>query len=939
MPVSQLQSLASSAIPTVRASRLRNLLLGAFIATAILLGSLGIFYYQAERQITYHAPHQHAILDIVQYTTLANLWLEGVVHGDQRADINTIRELFDEAEEYATALLKGGHKSDEGDKILALEPASPLRQQATELLKLLYSLRHQSEQRFAAYTLPGSLRVDQGADILFSHFIASAEKLKNAIEAKALLAHLHFKHIAWLIMGGLFICALLVSFLIVRFERQRSQDLSALQRAARESEAQRDALHNRSQRLNLAIEAAEGGIYEYKVATGELEYAGEGFAKHLDLDDTQLAGIQHFTRWLKERAHPDDKANLQQALEQFHQGIEEKFNYLCRVYRQGEWAYLQFRAHALERNTQGQVLQANGVVTDRTERKQFEVALFEEKERLQVTLHSIGDGVISTDPEGHIEYLNPAAERLTGWDAGKAVGEKLSTVFNIVDESSGKPVADPVKHCLEQENVVQLPAPSLLLNSNDDDYAIQYTAAPIHAPTGEIHGVVLVFKDVTEARRMEQELSYQATHDPLTGLVNRKEFGHRLHTALTITRENGAAHTLLFLDLDQFKLVNDTAGHLAGDALLQEIAQLLQSKIRTHDTLARLGGDEFAVLLEGCPKEKGLGIAQSMVTALRNHRFKWEGKTFGIGVSIGLVAINGDILDAVELMSQADVACYAAKDAGRNRVQVYEAEGADLSPRHNEILRATELTEHLENERFCLYAQAIMPLNDSHATLHLEILVRMLGNEGEILPPSSFIPAAERFGIMAAIDRWVIKTTLAQYHAVTASAGEVVLAINLSGNSLTDDDLLDFVLEQLELNKVPAESICFEITETAAIANLNQASHFIRHLRRHGCRFALDDFGSGLSSFSYLKKLPIDYLKIDGSFVRDLVDDPIDHAMVAAINQVGKIMGIQTIAEWVENTETMHALQKLGVDYAQGYGIDKPLPLDEIRRPTIRLAG
>ncbi len=939
MPGSRLQHAASSTTPAISTSRLRNLLLGAFIATATLLGSLGIFYYQAERQITYHAPHQHAILDIVQYTTLANLWLEGIIKGDKHADINTIRELFDEAEEYATALLKGGEQSDEGEQILALEPASPLRQQAGELIKLLGSLRHQSEQRFAAYVLPDSHPLDHDTDNLFSSFIASAEKLKDAVEEKALLARLRFKHIAWNIMGGLFTCALLVSFLIVRFERQRGQDLLALQRAARESDVQSEALRDRTQRLNLALEAAQGGVYEYSVPTGQLDYAGEGFAKHLSLDDTQLTDIQHYTRWLEERAHPDDRASLHQAFEKFHLGVEGKFNFLCRIYRQGQWAYLQFRARALEKNTRGHVLRANGVVTDRTERMRFENALSEEKERLQVTLHSIGDGVISTDPKGCIEYLNPAAERLTGWEASKAAGESLSTVFNIVDEDSGKPIQSPLEHCLEQKNVVQLPAPTLLLADGGEEYAIQYTAAPIHAPDGAIHGVVLVFKDVTEARRMEQELSYQATHDPLTGLVNRKEFGHRLHTALNITRESGAVHTLLFLDLDQFKLVNDTAGHLAGDALLQEISKLLQSKIRTHDTLARLGGDEFGVLLEGCPREKGQGIAQSMVTTLRSHRFEWEGKSFGIGVSIGLVPVNGDTLDTVELMSQADVACYAAKDAGRNRVQVYESDGSELSPGHNEILRATELSHHLENERFCLYAQAIAPLNDVQAPLHLEILVRLLSDEGDILSPASFIPAAERFGIMAAIDRWIIKTTLAQFHAVTTSVGEVIIAINLSGNSLTDDDLLDFVLKQLAINKVPPEQICFEITETAAIANLNQASHFIRQLRRHGCRFALDDFGSGLSSFSYLKNLPIDYLKIDGSFVRDLVDDPIDHAMVAAINQVGKIMGIKTIAEWVENPETMRALQELGVDYAQGYAIGKPVPLEEIRRPAIQLAS
>ncbi len=925
-------------MPASSVSRLPTLLLGTFVATAILLASLGIFYYQAERQIEYHSPHQHAILDIVQYATLANLWLEGIIKGDQRADINTVRGLFDEAEEYTTALLKGGVNSTEGEHILALETPS-LRQQTRALLKLLGNLRHQGEQRFAIHALPGNQLMEQDLDSLFSKFITAAKNLERAITEKARLARLQFKYIAWSIMGGLFSCALLGTCLIIRFERQRARNLAAIKQAARESAAQRDSLRDRTLRLELAIQASQGSIYEYDIPTDDLSYAGGRFAELLGLDDESLVAIRHYTGWLEERAHPNDKQALRQALTQFHQGVQEQFSYLCRIDRQGEWAWLQLRACALERDHSGHVLRAAGVITDQSERKHSENALFEEKERLEVTLHSIGDGVISTDPGGRIEYLNPAAERLTGWSAAQAVGKRLAEVFYIVDELSGEPSSDPVRRCLEDENAVELPAPTLLLGRGGEEYAIQYSAATIHCPAGDIQGVVLVFKDVTDARRMEQELSYQATHDPLTGLVNRNEFGHRLHSALTTTRESGTIHTLLYLDLDQFKLVNDTAGHIAGDGLLQEIAQLLQSKIRTRDTLARLGGDEFSVLLEGCPREKGSGIAQSLVLALRNHRFQWEGKSFDIGVSIGLVAINGDTLDAVELMSQADVACYAAKESGRNRVQVYESDGAELSPRHNEILRATELSRHLENERFCLHAQAIMPLDNKQVPLHLEILVRLLNDEGEILPPASFIPAAERFGIMAAIDRWVIKTTLSQYHAVVESVGEVTLAINLSGNSLTDDDLLDFVLEQLALNKVPAGQICFEITETAAIANLNQASHFIRHLRRHGCRFALDDFGSGLSSFAYLKNLPIDYLKIDGSFVRDMVDDPIDHAMVAAINQVGKTMVIRTIAEWVENPETMRALQELGVDYAQGYGIGKPVPLEEIRRPDVRLAG
>jgi diguanylate cyclase (GGDEF)-like protein/PAS domain S-box-containing protein len=449
--------------------------------------------------------------------------------------------------------------------------------------------------------------------------------------------------------------------------------------------------------------------------------------------------------------------------------------------------------------------------------------------------------------------------------------------------------------------------------------------------------------DITDRRRAEialreseQRLDWYSRHDVLTGLINRWEFEQHLKQALSSAKTYNQQHSLCFLDLDQFKIVNDTCGHAAGDELLCQVTALLQKQVRTTDTLARLGGDEFGLLLNQCPLTQSLRIANDLRQSLQEFRFIWQDKTFTIGVSIGLVVIDVNTLDLSSVLSAADMACYAAKNAGRNRVHLYQADDQDLAISHGQMQWVSRLTEALQSNFFCLYSQPIVPLAPAELQeKHYEILLRLQDETGKLVPPMAFIPAAERYNLMHLIDRWVISTFFARFDQHCQETGQCWLelccstmyAINLSGASINDDCFIDFLEQQFTLYSVPPQLICFEITETVAIINLSKASKLIRKLKQLGCRFALDDFGSGMSSFAYLKNLSVDYLKIDGEFIKDIIDDPTDLAMTQAINQVGHAMGIKTIAEFVENDTILGIITALGIDYAQGYGIAKPQPL------------
>ncbi|MDH3978901.1 MAG: EAL domain-containing protein [Gammaproteobacteria bacterium] len=442
----------------------------------------------------------------------------------------------------------------------------------------------------------------------------------------------------------------------------------------------------------------------------------------------------------------------------------------------------------------------------------------------------------------------------------------------------------------------------------------------------------VLFKQIIQERKLQKQLSYQASHDALTGLINRFEFENHLERALESVVTEQATHAMLYIDLDQFKIVNDTCGHVAGDELLRQLSTVLQQKIRNSDILVRLGGDEFGVLLEHCTPEHTISVANSLLSTVQEFRFVWEDKSFVIGASIGVVLVDKDSGGIANIMSAADAACYSAKDAGRNRIHVFGKNDAMIVDRYGEMQWVARINEALENNRFQLFCQQIISVGSTGACPLglIEILVRMKDEKGKLIPPGAFIPAAERYNLMTSLDRWVVKTTfewLDRNSHITDQLGKC--SINLSGQSISDARFLDYLLDLLTESAVPAGKICFEITETAAITNLSEATEFISRLKEIGCSFALDDFGSGLSSFAYLKNLPVDYLKIDGSFVKDIVDDPIDEAMVRSINEIGHVMGKETIAEFVENDQILEKLHDIGVDYAQGFGIDTPKPLDQ----------
>lgn len=580
-------------------------------------------------------------------------------------------------------------------------------------------------------------------------------------------------------------------------------------------------------------------------------------------------------------------------------------------------------------NRVGQQHQFTGMVRDISERKQVEAQLHKERDLAQVTLASIGDGVITTDEAGQVQYMNPVAERLTGWWAHEAKGQLVGTVFRLVDERSSERIANPVRETLARGKVFHRLEHALLLRRDGERVPVLDTTAPIRSRDGFLIGAVLVFHDVTVTLNLARELTHQASHDALTGVPNRREFERRLAELLERPRVADETHIILYLDLDQFKVVNDTCGHVAGDELLRQVSALLKQRLRAADLLARLGGDEFGLILEACPRDQALELAEGIREEVQDFRFAWEGKVFSIGVSIGLVEVVSGEGDLVRLLSAADAACYVAKEEGRNRVHMYQPDDDTLLKQHGQMQWVGRLQSALDQDRLRLYVQPIVPLHaPEHNRMHFEILVR-LEEDGRLISPGSFLPAAERYGLMPRIDQWIVNNTLAWLGDRFRTTGEIegVYCINLSGASLSDERFRQTLRTMLEQLHLPAGAICFEITETAAVANLSKVVHFIREVKQLGCSFALDDFGSGLSSFAYLKNLPVDFLKIDGSFIKDVDRDPIDLAMVQAINAIGHVMGLKTIAEFVETEAILQRMIDIGLDYAQGYHLGEPRPL------------
>ncbi|MBS1146250.1 MAG: diguanylate cyclase/phosphodiesterase [Proteobacteria bacterium] len=558
-----------------------------------------------------------------------------------------------------------------------------------------------------------------------------------------------------------------------------------------------------------------------------------------------------------------------------------------------------------------------------------EWALHEEKERAEVTLHSIGDGVITTDVDGCVRYMNPVAERLTGHTLASAEGMLIERVYNVIDEQTGSSLANPLRLCLADQTSICSVLQAQLISADGQIHSVEETASPIRDREGRTIGAVLVVHDVTASREASRQLEYQATHDALTGLLNRRQFERYIERAIESVASDGRTHAMCYMDLDQFKVVNDTCGHSAGDRLLVELSRIIRGKTREKDILGRLGGDEFGLLLYDVNLDQANFYAAEIRNSIRDYRFLVDGYTFEVGVSIGIVSIHADSGSLADVFTAVDVACYVAKDKGRNEIYISQMNDVEQARRQLEMQWSTRIPPALKENRFVLHYQKVLPLSDDPGlSPRCELLVRMVESNGTLIPPGRLIPAAERFRQMPDIDRWVIHNALKLVAGRGQNGGFSAYAINLSGQSLGQPELLDFVKREILRSGVRPDMLTFEITETAAIQNVVHASRFMAELKQMGCQFALDDFGSGLSSFGYLKKLPVDYLKIDGSFVRNMLHDHHDHSIVVAIAQIAKTLGIRCVAEFVGDHDTLIALREIGVDYGQGFFLHMPEPLD-----------
>lgn len=692
----------------------------------------------------------------------------------------------------------------------------------------------------------------------------------------------------------------------------------------------RKETENRLHRQNIIMQKAEQvanfGYWMWDEVNHRCLHCSDGLAhlrgmtveKYMDL----MSGIEAD----RQRVHPDDAPMMNELWKRIRM-LGEQYSAEYRIkHTNGEVRWVQEVGAPLEVSEARVVLTSVGITYDITEQKQRQ----KELRILSRAVEHSSSAVIIVDLDGTIEYINSKFSEITGYSSKEVIGKTPRLL--ISGETTDLEYIKLWKMIRSGEEWK-----GELHNCRKDGsfYWSRNSISPVKNEDGVVTHYISIHDDVTDELELKQQLSYQASHDSLTGLINRAEFERRAERLLASSAQNKEEHALCFMDLDQFKVINDTCGHTAGDELLRQLGKLLQGAVRHRDTLARLGGDEFGVLMEHCTLEQASRLAESLECTIKDFNFAWEERSFRIGVSIGLVAINQSTPNFTELLKRADAACYMAKDLGRNRIHVYHPEDSELAQRHGEMQWVARINQALEDDRYCLYAQPILPLTDSKH-LHYEMLLRMIDETGEVVAPGAFLPAAERYDLIGNLDRWVVENALDLLVENPAFVDGIhFISINLSGSSLTSGDFLDFIMGQLKKTRIEAGKVCFEITETVAISNLAAAKTFITVLQEIGCHFALDDFGSGLSSFGYLKNLPVDYLKIDGMFVKDIVDDPIDRAMVKSINDVGQIMGMQTIAEFVENDEIKGILKEIGVNYAQGYGLGIPLPFDEVIEQSI----
>lgn len=657
----------------------------------------------------------------------------------------------------------------------------------------------------------------------------------------------------------------------------------------------------------------------------EVLFANAAAAALVELEPRQLVG-----RPVTDLVRPAFRAMIRGGVARRLAGEELPALAEVQLVSQGEgerWA--EVSAQVIEYRGEQVIL---SVARDISYRKNMEASLGRGKQQAQITLESIGEGVITADAEGFIDYMNVAAEKLTGVSRETAMGKRLPDIVQLVDETDRRDLGDPVQRCLSDRRRVSMGRRAMMLSTaSGKELSVELTASPIRGPGEAVAGAVVIVHDVSEVRGLTKRMSYQAAHDALTGLINRREFENRLEEALRLVREKNVTHVLCYLDLDRFKPVNDTCGHIAGDSLLRAVAGLIREKMRESDIVARLGGDEFGVLLLGCPLDKARQIADDICAAMRDYRFVWRDKVFQIGVSIGLVEIGRDSTSIEDVLGAADSACYVAKQEGRGRVHVYSARDELAARQRGEIYWLRQLQAAMKEERLGLCVQPILAVGrQSPSGPALEVFLRLGDERGRMVSPAEFLPAAERYHLVGDLDRWVVRTTLTAIGqgAIRLPEGRSC-TINLSAQSLSEEDFLSFVVDCLDQSQVSPASICFEISEAVLMSDPERAERFASVLHGMGCQFGVDDFGSGVGALASLRGLDIDYLKIDGSYTRDLRDDSVNWQVVVSITQLAKIIGFRVVAEQVESQADFDALREIGVDYIQGNFVDRPRPLGE----------
>ncbi len=693
-----------------------------------------------------------------------------------------------------------------------------------------------------------------------------------------------------------------------------------------EAVLQRMALDSAHERISVATESAGIGAWEWDLVEDRISCTPLLLGLY---GLPASSGTVTIEMW-KQMLHPDDR---ERALDQIKLALSGSDNYDSefRIIRpSGEVRQIHGRA-AIRRDKAGQAVKLVGVNWDVTEVRQLTTQLAEQHELLKVTLQSIDDAVITSDTEGHVTWLNPSAESLTGWTCEEAVGQPLNIIYKVEQEAGGQPLESPVAECMRLGKVVNHSHDAVLVTRHRSRIAVEDSASPIMGNDDQLWGVVLVFRDVSERRRLDIEMSHRATHDELTQIYNRSEFEVRLQRTLDEVHRIPASHALMFIDLDQFKLVNDACGHAIGDQLLRQVADLLTDALREGDVLARLGGDEFGVILHDCSVEEAQCIAQSVCKRVDEFRFSHNSRRFRIGASIGLVPLDERWNDLLSIVQAADSSCYAAKEAGKNRVHVWFDTDQALRARRGDMQWAARLEQSLDENRFELHAQRLMTLDSSQPGISAEVLLRLRDDKGEIILPAVFFSAAERFHLATRIDRWVLQKAIDTLRMHPRLQDIDRLWINLSGQSVGDREFhREAIYMMKEAGPDICESLCLEITETAAVTNITDAARFIDQMRTLGVKTALDDFGAGASSFGYLKSLPVDVLKIDGQFISSIIDDPLNAAAVRCFVDVADVIGLKTVAEHVDSPDVLERIRSMGVDYAQGFLLHEPEPIAEV---------